>query len=69
MQKYSLIVRDTISTPHPHTDEALERLNCIYKSPKFLWDGSFDSADDILTQFNMQFNHMLHWTASFVLVK
>ena len=66
MQKYILIVRDTISTPHRHTDKALERLNCIYMSPEFLWDGSFDSADAILNQFSTQFNHMLHWTATFV---
>ena len=66
MQKYILIVRDAIVTPHPHTDETLERLNCIYKSPEFLWDGSYDSADAILNQFRTQFNHMLHWTASFV---
>ena len=68
MSKYILIVRDRISTSKPCTDETLERLNCIYKSPEFLWDGSYASADAIIEKFRAQFNHMLDWNASFISV-
>lgn len=66
MKKYIIIVRDRIYSSHPVTDEALERLDCLYKSPVFFWDGSLASADAIIDKFCAQFGHMLNWTANFV---
>lgn len=65
-QKYILVVRDKIYTPYQKTDETLERLACLYKSPIFTWDGTLASADAIIDKYCEQFGHMIDWTASFM---
>ena len=65
-QKYIMIVRDKIRSPHPNTDETSERLDCLYKSPMFSWDGTLASADAIIDKYREQFGHMIDWTATFV---
>lgn len=67
-QKYILVVRDKIYSTHHNTDETLERLDCLYKSPIFLWDGTLTSADAIIDKYLSQFNRMIDWTATFVAV-
>ena len=67
-QKYIMIVRDKVYSSHPNTGKTLERLECLYKSPEFSWDGTFASADAIIDKYRMQFSHMVDWVATFVAV-
>lgn len=57
-KRYRLIVRDKICTG---TD--LECLNCIYRSPIFLWGGTLDALDAIIDSYQEQFSHFIDWTA------
>lgn len=64
--RYQLIIRDRICTPKPLTDDTLIILNCFYKSPEFLWDGSFAALDAIIDSFQKYFGHFIDWTATVV---
>ena len=67
-QYYTMIFRGRIYMPKPAPDEILEPYGCYYKSPAFLFDGSYDSMNAILDKYESKFSHMIGWTASFVLV-
>lgn len=62
-QQYRLIVRDRIYTPRLLTDGTLERLNCIYTSPVFLWDGSHDALNDVIDAYLERFWPFADWRA------
>ena len=69
MKKYVLIVRDNISTTSPQTDETLNILDCYYKSPEFLSDGTQDSLNAAIDKYQSNFNHFKKWSAELVEVK
>lgn len=66
LKKYVLIVRDRIILRKLCTDEALACLDCYYKSPAFLWDGTLSSLDTIIDRFQEHFSHFYDWTADVV---
>ena len=65
-KRYRLIVRDRICTGYPNADTDLECLNCIYRSPIFLWDGTLDALNAIIDRYQEHFSYFISWTASVV---
>ena len=63
-KRYRLIVRDKICTGHPNTDTDLECLNCIYRSPVFVWDGTLDAIDAIIDIYREDFGHFIDWSTT-----
>ena len=68
-KKYYMIVRDRIILGRPYTDSSLERLDCIYKSPVFLTDGTFEGLDATIDCFSKHFGHFVDWTATVIEVE
>lgn len=66
MKKYYMIVRDKIILGRSCTDSDLSQLNCIYKSPVFLTDGTLDALDAAIDHLRKHFNHFVDWTATVV---
>lgn len=69
MQKYMLIVRDKIITPHPCADEDLKRLDCYYESPIFFSDGTIASFQAAIERYYKHFKHFFDWSAELVAVE
>ena len=52
MQKqYILVVRDTISTIKPNTDETLKVLDCYYESPTFYAEGTQEELNATIDKY------------------
>lgn len=70
MQKqYILVVRDTIFTSKPNTDETLKVLDCYYKSPVFYAEGTQEDLNSAIYKYQINFENFKNWTAELVEVK
>ena len=69
LKKYVIIVRGKIGTKKPKSDETHQRLNCYYKSPVFLADGTWQSFDKALDSYYHHFKHFIGWSAELVEVQ